>query len=314
MSMPRATEPADTVVIAGVLSYSTRWHRRHRDPRTSEVLQHRLREVGVGDHPGHRRDRQQRYSPEAWKLQRLCEYDDVVGACRHLLDHRRAQVVPAREAGLGRKTVDAYEQLLDVEPGEALLDQRPDSDLRLGLVVAAQEDDGRLSIPYIVRDERRVRDDRDATLGLRELVGEQRAARAGLDHDGGAVRYEVGGGRGDPALDVVVKCEPTTEVVRCDRHRVPMLPRDQPVPLEVIEVLADGHLRHAEPLGQLVDVDALGVDDVLEDPRPPFSDHGCPPSAWVVMLRTKAREHHIERSMRGGGCRADLRHPEVLAP
>src|SRR5664279_4498188 len=112
MSMPRTTEPADTVVIAGVLSYSTRWHLRHRDPRTREVLQHRLREVGVGDDPGHRGDRQQGDRSLAGELEGLCEYDDVVGACRHLLDHRRAQVVPAREARLGRKAVDAHEQLL----------------------------------------------------------------------------------------------------------------------------------------------------------------------------------------------------------
>ena len=113
-------------------------------------------------------------------------------------------------------------------------------------------------------DEGRVGDDRDARALDRDLLGEEGAARAGLDHDGLAVVHGRGRGGGDTGLLRVVVGETPCGVVGRDEHRDTALAPDEATSLEVVEVLTDGDGGDVGDTGELGDGDAASADDGLE--------------------------------------------------
>ena len=197
----------------------------------------------------------------------LRQHDDAAGLRGHGLCGFDAQVVAALDPNLIH-AVDADEELVHLEVAGTEPDERTDHDLRFILVAATEQDNACAAyLAHKIRDEGGVRDDGRVTAARAELFGEQRAAAAGLDHDGLTGLDAAGGALGDAALVLVVEGEMVADVVAGHHAGIAVLALQEALMGEHVEVLADRDLGDAERGRELRDGHASILADEIEEFR-----------------------------------------------
>ena len=172
------------------------------------------------------------------------------------------------QAGLEGEPGRAHEGGLHVDPLEQAVAQVPDDGHRLLADAPAGHQHGDPRRPgELGGDAQAVGDDRQlapAALGA-DAPGDGEAGGAGV-HDDRVAVVDEGRGRGADArllvlLQPLAKVEGRLGPVADGQERAAMGPREAPLALEHVEVLADGDRRDPEPLRELADPDATLLAD-----------------------------------------------------